>query len=348
LWRRAILGGHCKDSDLPGYEADMGVHFPWVGQFYNFDTARNPHGHDSTVNVWKAQGRGLHVAFQPEQSSLSGPTVQMADIAAGVWDPLLLVMLQYLRDYSLPVVVRFGHEFNGHWYKWSAAYEAWHPGQGGCKSPGEWVAAFRHVVDLERGMPGASNIRWYWCAAAFDSSLPGGAPKIPMEAYWPGADSAGRHYADIVGADGYNNNEGWNPSVPGSGNWRTFEQVFCDPDPVRFPKSPWYRINALDSRSPFWVGETGCVEAGAGQVKGGVAVSKAQWLTDMFNSTTALTGGRTASPRLFGLHYFNWPNPSFGDRRVTTSVAADDAARAGYQRAINPNLDLITGWGVRP
>jgi hypothetical protein len=162
-----------------------------------------------------------------------------------------------------------------------------------------------------------------------------------MEVYWPGKDASGRRYADIVGADGYNNNDGWNPNVAGSGYWRSFEQIFCDP--ANIAKSPWARISKLDSQSPFWIGETGCVEAGAGEVKGGVAVSKAQWLADMFASTTALTGSGSQLGRYLGVHYF-----TYGNRSFSTSPAAHDAAKAGYDRAIHAGTDLITGYGVWP
>src|SRR6266581_1692028 len=99
-----------------------------------------------------------------------------------------------------------------------------------------------------------------------------------MEALWPGKNAAGKRYADIVGADGYNNNLGYNPNIAGSGWWRTFEQIFCDP--ANLAASPWARITKLDSQSPCWIGETGCVEPGTGQTKSGVLLSKGQWLTD--------------------------------------------------------------------
>lgn len=346
LYRRAILGINNPVNDAPptnsslhALETDFGMHFPWASVFWTLDTAHNPQGHDQIVNDFKASGRGFQVVLQPEKF---GTTVQMADIAAGVYDADLLNLFNYLRAYGLPVVIRFAHEMNGNWYKWGALYELYHPGMGGCKSPAEYIAAWQHVVDLERSIAGASNIRWFWCTNATDSHDPS-SPTIsfPMEAYYPGKNAAGKRYADIVGCDGYNNNDGYNPNVAGSGWWRTFEQIFCDP--ANIAKSPWARINKLDSQSPFWIGEVGCVEAGATEMKGGVLVTKSQWLTDMFNSTTALTGSGSQLGRYLGVHYF-----TYGNRSFSTSTAAHDAAKAGYVKAINSGTNLITGWGVRP
>lgn len=346
LYRRAILGINNPVNDAPptnsslhALETDFGMHFPWASVFWNLDTAHNPQGHDQLVNDFKASGRGLQVVLQPEKYVT---TVQMVDISAGVYDADLLKLFNYLRAYGLPVVIRFAHEMNGNWYKWGAEYELYHPGQGGCKSTTEYIAAWRHVVDLERSISGTSNIRWFWCTNATDSHDPGSSTvSFPMESYYPGKNSSGKRYADIVGADGYNNNTGYDPNVAGSGDWRSFEKIFCDP--ANITKSPWYRINKLDSQSPFWIGETGCVEAGANEIKSGVLVSKSQWLTDMFNSTTALTGSGSQLGRYLGVHYFTYSNRSF-----STSTPAHDAAKAGYVKAINSGTNLITGWGVRP
>jgi hypothetical protein len=142
-----------------------------------------------------------------------------------------------------------------------------------------------------------------------------------MEEYWPGTT-----WVDIVGCDGYNNNENGQ-------NWRTFDQLFI---------TPYSRISTLNDNKPFWIGEVGCVEPKAGQIKNGVPLSKANWLAQMFNSTIM-----AAPARPLAVHYFNYPNTTAGDRRFSTTASAYATAGALYRSAINAN-PLAHGYGVLP
>jgi mannan endo-1,4-beta-mannosidase len=310
LKQRALLGinnevhnGPPANPQLHALEHDFGMRFPWVGLFWSFNTDFSTQ--QGIVGDLAADGRGLHVCFQPKMPT--GQTApRMADVATGKWDKQIDAFIATARAYPGPVVVRFGHEMKGDWYTWSA-------GQPGCKTPAEWVSAWRHVVARERATAGVSNIRWYWCPNRTDSGA------YRMEQYWPGLE-----WVDIAGCDGYNNNK--------NGAWKTFDVLFT---------TPYQRITALSGGRPFWIGEVGCVEPHAGQTVNGVQVSKAGWLRDMFAST-ALAGGQSLA-----VSYFNFPNDTAGDRRFTSSPATYSAAAALYKSAVNPNA-FADGYGVLP
>ena len=174
-------------------------------------------------------------------------TLDLSDIPAGEFDDHIDQMLVGMRSFKGMVICRWGHEPNGNWYSWAAA-----AGLGA--TPAKYVAAWRYIVGRERAMPGASNIRWFWCPNASDVPSKQGSV-YTIEDYFPG-----EAWVDLVGCDGYNE-----PSV-----WQSFNQVFTAPDA---------RITKLSTK-PFWVGETGCHEPLPHQV----GVTKGGWINDMVDS----------------------------------------------------------------
>jgi beta-mannanase len=116
------------------------------------------------------------------------------------------------------------------------------------------------VVDRQRAI--SSNVAWQWCVNSLDM---GG---IPAESYWPGAD-----YVDIMSIDAYN----------GYGAWASA---------VKTIKPMYDRLCALDPTAPIWIAELGCRAVAPGET-----YSKAQWLSDLFNTTQF--------PRLTTVMFFN-------------------------------------------
>jgi hypothetical protein len=95
---------------------------------------------------------------------------------------------RYLQDYAIavrtfrhPVVIGFAPEMNGNWYPWG--YQR--------ASPADWVAAWRHIVNVFRAV-GADNVSWLWTV---NEIYPGSGPLMQ---YWPGA-----NYVTWVGIDAY-------------------------------------------------------------------------------------------------------------------------------------------------
>jgi mannan endo-1,4-beta-mannosidase len=116
------------------------------------------------------------VQINPEGTSL-------AAIASGQYDAYLSSYAEAVRAYRGPVILSFGHEMNGNWYSWGFRHT----------SPEVFVAAWRHIVDLFRGV-GVRNVTWMWTVNVINSQY--GVPS-PVS-WWPG-----RSYVTWIGIDGY-------------------------------------------------------------------------------------------------------------------------------------------------
>jgi hypothetical protein len=120
------------------------------------------------------------VQINPEIGT-TGPGISLADIAAGRYDSYLVSFADDVASYHKAVIIGFGHEMNGRWYPWG-----W-----GHATPGDFVAAWRHIVNLFR-YQGADNVTWLWTVNQQ------GLNTGPLASYWPG-----RGYVTWVGIDGY-------------------------------------------------------------------------------------------------------------------------------------------------
>src|SRR6202043_2290562 len=87
-------------------------------------------------------------------ASMDDPNYALARIANGAYDSYIRTWAQAARDWGHPFFLRFDHEMNGSWYTWSEQRSGNHPG--------DYVRAWRHVVDLFRSV-GAGNATWVWC-----------------------------------------------------------------------------------------------------------------------------------------------------------------------------------------
>jgi hypothetical protein len=199
----------------------IGVTWPIAGVFYSFDTSWATHAAELR-DFAAAPGRLLHVCWQPSRTTAP---VLMTDIVAGHHDAHIDQILAGMNAYPYEVVCRWGHEMNGNFAVWSAAYTGV---RAGCTHPDQYVAAWRYIVTRARTR--APNVRWFFCANAGDL----GAYKA--ETYYPG-DS----YVDIVGFDAYNT----------YGSWGT---------PLRTWQPMYDRVVVMHPTAPVWIGETGCKE----------------------------------------------------------------------------------------
>ncbi|BBX16626.1 hypothetical protein MDUV_14860 [Mycolicibacterium duvalii] len=155
------------------------------------------------------------------------PTPTMSMLRAGLFDDHVRRWARELAVTGVTVYLRFGHEFNGHWYPWSVP---------GGTPAAEYVDVWRRIraiFDAE----GAHNVVWVWCANA---GLPEGSP---LEQWFPGPD-----YVDVVGIDGYN----WGTSQPWS-SWIEPAELFGD---------TIAEVRTLAGATPVTISEVGCAEAG--------------------------------------------------------------------------------------
>ncbi len=105
----------------------------------------------------------------------------MAAIAAGNSDRYLRRFAAAVRHYGGHVIISFAPEADGRWYPWGWRHA----------SPAQWVAAWRHVVEVFR-RSGATNVTWLWVMSG------NGHAMARVRNWWPGP-----RYVDWVGIDGY-------------------------------------------------------------------------------------------------------------------------------------------------
>ncbi len=94
------------------------------------------------------------LSWEPWAGSKRGidqPGYALAKIAAGKFDPYITRFATAIRRQRWPVVLRFAHEMNGHWYPWSERRSG--------NRPGDYVRAWRHVHKVFQ-RAGASNVIW--------------------------------------------------------------------------------------------------------------------------------------------------------------------------------------------
>ncbi|MBS1676787.1 MAG: hypothetical protein JST08_05315 [Actinobacteria bacterium] len=170
-----------------------------------------------------ARGETPLVSWQLFQSGYSGPTIPLAQIAAGAYDADLRRAAAEAK--AMPfneILIRVGHEMNGDWYGWSG-------------DPGAFVSAWRHIVTVFRA-EGVSNVKWVWSANVNNGSY-------PFKAYFPGDE-----WVDYMGLDGYN----WGTAGLGTNRWESLSQVFS---------SSYEELTQMSSK-PVIITEVGASEAG--------------------------------------------------------------------------------------
>lgn len=170
-------------------------------------------------------------------------TFSLQSIAAGAHDRYIHEWADEIAAYSQPVVIRFAHEMNG---------EGWYPWQG---DPGDYVAAYRHVVGIFRAA-GASNAVFEWCPNVV------GPDAASLGAFYPGDD-----YVDDIGLDGYARLT----------DERSAAQIFGP---------SLAEAQAIAPGEPVYIGETGAPEDPS------KTTFKADWITAMFSwlQTTNIRG----------------------------------------------------------
>jgi hypothetical protein len=127
------------------------------------------------------------LSWEPWGGSSRGidqPGYALAAIAAGKFDRYITRFATAIRRQRWPVVLRFAHEMNGHWYPWSERRSG--------NRPGDYVRAWRHVHKVFQ-RAGASNVIWVWSPNIVRS-----VPQVSLQALYPGD-----RYVDWIGMVGY-------------------------------------------------------------------------------------------------------------------------------------------------
>jgi mannan endo-1,4-beta-mannosidase len=136
---------------------------------------------NSGFNATFAKTARSHGATVYDQLQPTGVT--LTSIAAGSSDSYLHTYARQLQAFGCPVILSFAHEMNGNWYPWGAGHV----------SPSDFIAAWRHIVQLFRG-DGVSNVTWVW--SVNDTTTVAEANSLRQ--WWPGS-----AWVNWVGIDGY-------------------------------------------------------------------------------------------------------------------------------------------------
>jgi endoglucanase len=161
-----------------------------------------------------------------------GPDFSPSTLLAGGYDSYLIAQARAAKAWGRPIMVRMFHEMNGTWNSYGYTKQ----------SPADFVASWRHVVDIFRAQ-GVTNVSWVW-----SPNIYGFGQTAPFDAYYPGD-----AYVDWVALDGYNYGT----------TWRSFAQLYT---------ASYNDITGLSAK-PLMVAEWGCSPSGG---------NEAAWITDAF------------------------------------------------------------------
>ncbi len=241
-WGVSMAGVPDDIGPLQAWEANVAgkaVSIVHWGHFWMRDGAYQPW---TDVRPDNARNHGAipMISWTPEGGAPGD--LQLADIIAGRHDDYIRQWAAGAKSWAHPFFLRMMHEMNGSWgFNWQEQQNG--------NQAGEYVQAWRHIVDLLREV-GVTNASYVWCP-----NVDGPNSTFPSFAsLYPGDD-----YVDWTCLDGYN----WGPH---QGGWQSFDQIY---------RYSYDQILKVAPSKPLMIGEFGCVEQGAP-----AGASKAGWLAD--------------------------------------------------------------------
>ncbi len=194
----AYLGISQYDRDyknILSLQKDTGKHFAIIGIYQSWGDAKNNFDFN-WANMIKNQNSIPLITWEPwipvagydrSEQKVDQKKFRLIHIANGDFDNYIKKFADDVKSYKYPVMIRFAHEMNGNWYSWGSKFN----------TPGEYIAAWRHVHDIFLS-EGATNVTWLWSPNAIyvDSQVPY-AGQIKM--FYPGD-----KYVDWVGFSAFN------------------------------------------------------------------------------------------------------------------------------------------------
>jgi signal peptidase I len=238
------------------------------------------------TNAIIAKGALPVITWEPFNAAngVTQPEYKLSTITSGAHDAYIGAVANQLIAAGNPTIaIRFAHEMNGNWYPWSEQVNG--------NAPGEYVQAWRHVVDLFRAQ-GVTNVQWVW------------APNTQMQGVSTAALYPGSAYVDYTGIDGFN----WGSDQPWTGGWQ---------NPWDVLDSSMTEIAAIAPDKNMIVTETASVESENGH-------SKAQWITDAIYYFDHW--GDSRSVKIAGFIWFDINKEN--DWRIASSPESSAAMRA--------------------
>lgn len=218
------------------------------------------------------RNRGIFPAFNWDPTrgeglkNLDQPDFSWQAIASGKQDSYITQFAKDSAAFKYPFLIRFMEEMDGNYYPWG--YSA-----NGNTNPSDFVAAWKHVVDVFRKV-GATNVLFVYCQRANGADqIDHGNNRELLKQLYPG-DS----YVDYIALDGY---------ASSKNNWRSVAMEF----------SPMYDLLTSISTRPMIFFEMGAAENPSDPM------AKANWITQGF-----LTSIPQQFPKVVGASYTDADN----------------------------------------
>jgi len=192
-------------KDIRGWEEIAGKRAHIIHMFYHLSSE---FPWRQTRKVLK-RGYAVMLTLEPRLRGDSRKQSRLDDIANGKLDRHLLHSINTLKTIyadwpNAQIMIRFGHEMNGGWYRWGGKNN--HNGN----SSQNFIRAFQYVVTLFR-QHGLKQVRWIWS--------PNVSYRDDFSIYYPGDD-----YVDVVGMSGFNfgPNTTYRPDL----DWQMFQEIY--------------------------------------------------------------------------------------------------------------------------
>ena len=208
----------------------MDIVYTWRG----VDQAQVPGRREQSM---AAEGRFVHTNIEARRFTSPGrPDIPYESIIDGDFDQQLRSQARGIAALDVPYFVTFDHEADA-----NRRYNK----RG---TPEEFVASWRHIVDLYRA-EGADNVIWVWNVTGWESNL----DRLP--GLWPGND-----YVDWLSWEAYN--------MTGCDVQPNWTEVLSFEDALR-PAYDWIQNegpeHGIDPDKPVMIGEMGTTDIGAGE-----------------------------------------------------------------------------------
>jgi len=217
-------------GSIPRLEYELDAQFDTVSLFKQFGHEWNNMLIQEDLAYAESREKKLLVAWEPwdPRKGMNQTVDYVSEIPGGKHDEYIVRFANQVREYGLPVTIRFGHEMNGNWYPWG-------------NRPEEYKRAYRYIVDTFRSL-GVSNVSWMWTINAENVPV---SPISTVSQFYPGSE-----YVDLIGLDGFNFG-----STNGH-SWVAFSQIF----------QPAYSF-VVSYRKPIVISETASSEIGGDKAK---------------------------------------------------------------------------------
>lgn len=229
------------------------------------------------------------------------PDFSWKAIISGKHDAYIHQVAKAAAAYRYPFLLRTLHEMDGPWYPWGYNVN-------GNTNPADYVAAWKHIVNIFR-QEGATNVQFVWCPAAgvLTPSLLDKYGDILKQMY-PGDD-----YVDWAGLDGYSN--------LADNKVRSLQDVF----------QPTYQFLKSFTHRPMMFFEVGSVE------NPNDPMAKANWITQGFLTTIP-----TVFPDVKIVNWFNGSsdtNPNKPNKQIVSwSVDTSQNSLNAWKQVVSSPL----------